>query len=270
MRARGLAPRRSAVRGGADDHGGGPVAEHRGVACRHGAPFAEGRLQLGQRLRGRVRPHSLVARDGLRLGPAADGDRHRLGAKAPLFPGRGGALVALGGKAVLVGSGYAALAGNVFGGLAHVPVLEGAPQAVVDHGVDDLLVAVLPAGPGAEQQIGRLAHAFHAAGDDQVGVAGPDGLGRQHDRLEARAAHLVDREGGDGVGSPALRAACRAGFWPTPACSTLPMMTSSTRDAGHVRASQGFGDRDRTRAGAPARRPGRPGICRSASEPQTR
>ncbi len=30
------------------------------------------------------------------------------------------------------------------------------------------------------------------------------------------------------TGSPALSAACRAGFCPTPACSTLPMITSST------------------------------------------
>ena len=30
-------------------------------------------------------------------------------------------------------------------------------------------------------------------------------------------------------GKPALSAAWRAGFWPTPACSTCPMMTSSTR-----------------------------------------
>src|SRR5262249_26041650 len=33
-------------------------------------------------------------------------------------------------------------------------------------------------------------------------------------------------------GRPALRAACRAGFWPTPAWMTLPRMTSSTRSAG--------------------------------------
>ena len=34
------------------------------------------------------------------------------------------------------------------------------------------------------------------------------------------------------VGSPAKIAACRAGFWPIPAETTLPMMTSSTRSPG--------------------------------------
>ena len=49
MRASGFAPRRSAARIGADDHGGAAVAERRGVAGRHGAALAERRLQLRQR-----------------------------------------------------------------------------------------------------------------------------------------------------------------------------------------------------------------------------
>src|SRR5206468_3338328 len=80
-------------------------------------------------------------------------------------------LLALGGKAVLVGARHAALAGDVLGRLAHVPALEGAPQAVVDHGVHRLLVPILPAGAGPEQQVRRPAHALHAAGYQQVGVA---------------------------------------------------------------------------------------------------
>ena len=46
----------------------------------------------------------------------------------------------------------------------------------------------------------RVAHAFHAAGDDEVGIAGLDRLGREHDPLEPGAAHLVHGEGGDGIG----------------------------------------------------------------------
>ena len=68
----------------------------------------------------------------------------------------------------------------------------------------DLLIAVLPTGAGPVQQIGSLAHAFHAAGQDDLGIAGANGLGREHDGLEAGAAHLVDGEGGDGVGQPSL------------------------------------------------------------------
>src|SRR5262249_46285254 len=43
---------------------------------------------------------------------------------------------------------------------------------------------------------------------------------------------LLPVKAGTVSGSPAFSAACRAGFWPTPAWMTLPRMTSSTRSAG--------------------------------------
>ena len=83
--------------------------------------------------------------------------------------------------------------------------------------------------PHAVQQVRGAAHALHAAGDDEVRVAGADRLGREHHRLQPGAAHLVRRCTPAIVsGSPATSAACRAGVWPTPACTTLPMITSST------------------------------------------
>ena len=96
------------------------------------------------------------------------------------------------------------LRGDVLGGLAHVPVFEGAPQTVVDHGIDGFLVAILPAGPRAHEQVRRPAHALHAAGQNDLRIAGADGLGRQHDCLEAGAANLVDRDRRDGVGQARL------------------------------------------------------------------
>ena len=54
-----------------------------------------------------------------------------------------------------------------------------------------------------------------------------DGLLREHHCLQARPAHLVDRQRRDVVGG--LRAArLTRGAWPTPAETTLPMMHSST------------------------------------------
>ena len=53
-----------------------------------------------------------------------------------------------------------------------------------------------------EEQVRRPAHALHAAGRDQFGVAGPDRLGGEHDRLQPGAAHLVDRERRDRVRQP--------------------------------------------------------------------
>ena len=44
--------------------------------------------------------------------------------------------------------------------------------------------------------MGRLAHAFLAAGDDDVGITEGDGLGAQGHRTQARAAQLVDAVGG--------------------------------------------------------------------------
>ena len=47
-------------------------------------------------------------------------------------------------------------------------------------------------------QVGRVAHALHASGDEEVAVARAHGLRGEHDRLEARAAHLVDAHGAHG------------------------------------------------------------------------
>ena len=59
-----------------------------------------------------------------------------------------------------------------------------------------------------------------AAGDEQVV--------RQHRRLHAGAAHLVDGGAAGASGRPAPSAAWRAGAWPWPAGSTQPMITSCT------------------------------------------
>src|SRR5262245_5982249 len=88
----------------------------------------------------------------------------------------------------------------MFRGLAHVPILESATEAVLNHGIDNLLIAILPAVADAEEQIRCLAHALHAAGDKEVRIPSPNGLRCQHRRLESRTAHLVN-----GVGSNTFR-----------------------------------------------------------------
>ena len=45
------------------------------------------------------------------------------------------------------------------------------------------------------QQVRRVGHRFHAADDDDIGVAREDGVAAHHRRLHARAAHLVDGGG---------------------------------------------------------------------------
>jgi hypothetical protein len=68
------------------------------------------------------------------------------------------------------------------------------PQAVVDHVIPENAGPHAVAGAGFFQVVGRHAHGFHAAGHDHIGIAHLDGLGRQHDGLEGRAADLVDRD----------------------------------------------------------------------------
>ena len=87
--------------------------------------------------------------------------------------------------------------GDDLAGVAHVALLERAPQAVVDHRVDDLAVAHAQSLAHARQQVRAVAHRLHAAGDGDVDVAGADALVGEHHRLQARAADLVDRERGD-------------------------------------------------------------------------
>jgi hypothetical protein len=95
------------------------------------------------------------------------------------------------------------LLGDVLGGLAHVVAVEGVPQAVLDHGVDHLVVAHLVAGAhvGAMR---RQRHVLLAAGHHDGAVAGQDLLRRDGDGPEARAADLVEGPGGGAVGDAGL------------------------------------------------------------------
>ena len=78
-------------------------------------------------------------------------------------------------------------------------VVERAPQAVGNHRVDDRAVAHAEAFPDARQQVGGVAHRLHAAGHGDVDVARRNALRREHHRLQAGPADLVDRHRGDAV-----------------------------------------------------------------------
>ena len=92
------------------------------------------------------------------------------------------------------------LVGDELAGHAHVLVVAGAPEAVVDHGIDGFGVAHAHAFAGGGQEIGGVRHGLHAAGYDDFGVAEGDGLGAERDRFEAAAADHVEGHGGYCVG----------------------------------------------------------------------
>ncbi len=73
-------------------------------------------------------------------------------------------------------------------------------KAVEKHVVENAAVAHAIAGARAIEEIGRVAHALHAAGDDDFGAAGEEQIVREHDGLHAGAAHFVDGDCAGGGG----------------------------------------------------------------------
>jgi hypothetical protein len=83
-----------------------------------------------------------------------------------------------------------------------VGVVEGVPEPVVDHRVDQLGVAHAGPEPGLGDQVGGVAHRLHAPGDDQPGLAELDVLGGGGDGVQPREADLVHGQGGHGHRDP--------------------------------------------------------------------
>ena len=91
------------------------------------------------------------------------------------------------GEFVLLRTGDLILPGDVLGGIAHVVAVEGVPQPVLDHGVDEFE----PSHLDATTQILRMrghAHGFLTASDDDFGIAIKQRLIAQSHRAQARAA----------------------------------------------------------------------------------
>ncbi len=98
------------------------------------------------------------------------------------------------GEFVLLLAGDAVVGGHALGGQAHGHVAAG---VVFDEpGVDGDLVA-------AEGDVG---HGLGAAGEDDVGAAAADAVGRERDGLQAGGAVAVDGHGGGGDGQAGAEA----------------------------------------------------------------
>ncbi len=105
---------------------------------------------------------------------------------------------------VHVGAGDLELVGDLGGLVDHLLAGEGVGEPVVGHRVERLHVAHPEAEARVRQQVGRLAHRLHAAGDGDVEVAGADRLVGEAERAHARGADLVDRLRGDLLRDAAL------------------------------------------------------------------
>src|ERR1017187_7847402 len=125
-------------------------------------------------------------------------------------------LLRRGGERVLVLAAHLVLVRDVLGGVAHVAVLEGAPEAIADHLVDELAVTDPVAISRALDEVWRARHVLHPAGQDHLAVAGSDRLGGKRDRLEPRAAHLVHGHRRRALGQPGAESSLPRRVLPQP------------------------------------------------------
>ncbi len=170
------------------------------------ALLGEGGPEVAERLGGGAGTHAFVGVDEDRVALAlGDLDRRDLLGHAAVLDRRRGAVVALGRDVVLhVARDATELARVALGTRAHVDGVERAPQAVVDHRVEQLAVAHPVALACVLQQVRRSGHRLHAAGDDDLGVAGLDHLVGEVDGVDARETDLVDGHRRDRHRDPAL------------------------------------------------------------------
>ncbi len=116
--------------------------------------------------------------------------RHDLVLEAAALLRRLGLLLRADRELVLLLAGDLPLLGDVLGGVAHVVAVEGVPQAVLDHGIDEFERAHLLA-VAQMRGVRRHAHGFLTAGDDDVGISVQDRLIAERDRAQTGAAELV-------------------------------------------------------------------------------
>ncbi|MCY1231471.1 hypothetical protein D9M72_439210 [compost metagenome] len=98
-------------------------------------------------------------------------------------------------EGVLLFTAELPLAGDVFGGDAHVIAVEGVGQTVLDHRVDHLEIAHLHAA-AKMRAMRRHRHGLHAAGDDDIRITGCNLLHAERHGTKTGTAELVHAPGG--------------------------------------------------------------------------
>ncbi|MNS93405.1 hypothetical protein D3C72_1275770 [compost metagenome] len=177
-----------------------PVRDGAGIGRRDGARLAEGRFQ-GRYLVGPGLARLLVVgqqqvvchHHGCQLCLEGTASLRRQG---PLQGGDG--------EGIHVGPGQPGPVRAQLGVVAHQVSLVGILQAVEEHVIQHALVAHAKTAARLVQQIGGPAHALHAPRHHHIHLPQPQPVCRQHHRLHAGAAHLVDGGAGHAVRQPGL------------------------------------------------------------------
>ena len=106
-------------------------------------------------------------------------------------------------KSILLIAGDLPLLGNILSRGAHVIAVEGIPQAVLDHGVDEVPVTHFHA-IAQMRGMGRLRHGFLTTCGDDLRITRCNLLHAQCHGAKARTANLVQAPGRCGIGNAGM------------------------------------------------------------------
>src|SRR6185437_11927872 len=166
-----------------------------GIRRGHRTVLLEGRLQTRNGIDGHAVADIFVGIDNALALALLHDDGRDLILEAAGFARGFGFVLRGDGKLVLLFAGDLPFARDVLGRDAHVIAVEGIPQAVLDHRIDEADIAHL----GARTQVSgmrRLAHGLLSARHDDFSIAVEDLLVAERDRAKTRTAKLVHDPGG--------------------------------------------------------------------------
>lgn len=194
---------------GSEDDGGGTVGERGSVGSGDGtsAGNENGLKRLGLRLVEVLGLVVLVDNDVGLAPAAADLNGGNLLLEPAVLLGGLSLLVGADAVVVLVLAREAVLRSTQLSLDTHMLRLVNVGKAVLQDTVDQLLVAELGAGAQVGEVVGDVGHRLGATSDDDIGVAGDDGLGTEDDGLQGRGADLVDGGSDGGLGKASTESA---------------------------------------------------------------
>ena len=179
------------------------VIDAGGVAGGYRSETIEGRLQAGQPFRAGIHPRLFIGIHGARRAVMLGNDRDNLIAKASGINRLARLLLRAERPGVLQFAADAIFPGEVLRRDAHMIIVEGVPQAVMDQAVNQLAVAQLGAGAAVGEDMRSAAHVLLATGDHHVRLPALDRLGGEVQGFQAGTADVVNGDRRYGVGQPA-------------------------------------------------------------------
>ena len=100
--------------------------------------------------------------------------------------------------------------------VAHVVILESAPQAVVNHRINQHAVSKTITFARLRNQIRRVRHRLHPTRNDYLRITKLDSLCCHHHGLQTRAADFVDRDGWNAERNPTAKRCLPSRILPKP------------------------------------------------------